>query len=153
MHPSISNRYGESPPPYEEVMSGQYLEASTSAREDGRIDVTVKVKQPGLESLLPDNRSADSPRLPEVPLSAVKPLNTVMQIVGSTGLLAPVPFPQCTIANGFAGLHQMFSHSGTRLRKDGHRIRLATHENLKDFIRDSGLEFFPIGGNPEGLMI
>ncbi|KAF4156482.1 hypothetical protein CNMCM6936_005872 [Aspergillus lentulus] len=126
MHPSISNRYGESPPRYEEVMSGQYLEASTSAREDGRIDVTVKVKQPGLESLLPDNRSADSPRLPEVPLSAVKPLNTVMQIVGSTG---------------------------TRLRKDGHRIRLATHENLKDFIRDSGLEFFPIGGNPEGLMI
>ncbi|PKX88336.1 uncharacterized protein P174DRAFT_426102 [Aspergillus novofumigatus IBT 16806] len=64
-------------------MSGQYLEASTSAREDGGIDVTVKVKQPGLESLLPDNRSADSPRLPEVPLSAVKPLNIVIQIVES----------------------------------------------------------------------
>jgi hypothetical protein len=91
-------------------MSGQYLEASTSARgmcpsalicplvcdrfslEDGRIDVTVKVKQPGLESLLPDNRSADSPRLPEVPLRAVKPLNIVIQIVRSRGFVSPSSF-------------------------------------------------------------
>ncbi|KAF4240524.1 hypothetical protein CNMCM6457_007102 [Aspergillus fumigatiaffinis] len=141
MHPSISHRYGESPPPYEEVMSGQ-------------IDVTVKVKQPGLESLLPDNRSADSPPLPEVPLSAVKPLNIVIQIVGSRALLAQVPSPPCTIANGFPGLLdvQPFIALGTRLRRDGHRIWLATHENFKELIQNSGLEFFSIGGNPEELM-
>lgn len=34
----------------------------------------------------------------------------------------------------------------------GHRVRLATHPNFKDFITDNGLEFFNIGGDPQALM-
>ena len=41
---------------------------------------------------------------------------------------------------------------GQRLVKDGHRIRIATHEIFKDFITGAGLEFFNIGGDPQDLM-
>lgn len=33
----------------------------------------------------------------------------------------------------------------------GHRVRLATHANFKDFVRTAGLEFFPLGGDPKVL--
>lgn len=34
----------------------------------------------------------------------------------------------------------------------GHRVRIATHNVFADFVQDSGLEFYPIGGNPAELM-
>lgn len=34
----------------------------------------------------------------------------------------------------------------------GHRVRIATHGVFEQFVRKAGLEFFPIGGNPEELM-
>ena len=33
----------------------------------------------------------------------------------------------------------------------GHRVRLATHSNFKDFVLTAGLEFYPIGGDPKVL--
>ncbi|KAF2288337.1 hypothetical protein GH714_006851 [Hevea brasiliensis] len=35
--------------------------------------------------------------------------------------------------------------------EDGHRVRLATHSNFKDFVLTAGLEFFPLGGDPKVL--
>ena len=37
------------------------------------------------------------------------------------------------------------------LQDYGHRVRLATHANYKDFVRTAGLEFFPVGGDPKLL--
>jgi hypothetical protein len=34
----------------------------------------------------------------------------------------------------------------------GHRVRLATHPNFKDFVQENGLESFSIGGDPSQLM-
>lgn len=34
----------------------------------------------------------------------------------------------------------------------GHRIRVATHDVFRDFVKESGLDFFPIGGDPTSLM-
>jgi sterol 3beta-glucosyltransferase len=47
---------------------------------------------------------------------------------------------------------QPFIALGVALKRYGHRIRLATHETFSDFVRSSGLEFYPIGGDPEDLM-
>jgi UDP:flavonoid glycosyltransferase YjiC (YdhE family) len=41
---------------------------------------------------------------------------------------------------------------GKMLLKDGHRVRIATHETFRSFVIDAGLEFFCIGGNPQELM-
>jgi hypothetical protein len=63
-------------------------------------------------------------------------LNIVIQVVGSRGDVQP------------------FIALGHELRRYGHRVRLATHNLFEDFVRNSssGLEFYPIGGNPSELM-
>lgn len=37
------------------------------------------------------------------------------------------------------------------LQDYGHRVRLATHANFKEFVLTAGLEFFPLGGDPKVL--
>lgn len=63
-------------------------------------------------------------------------LNIVIIIIGSRGDIQP------------------FIRIGKILQNDyGHRVRMATHPAFKDFVeKDSGLEFFSIGGNPAELM-
>ncbi|KAL3650081.1 hypothetical protein CASFOL_006484 [Castilleja foliolosa] len=60
-------------------------------------------------------------------------LNIVMLIVGTRGDVQP------------------FVAIGKRLQEDGHRVRLATHSNFKEFVLSAGLEFFPLGGDPKVL--
>lgn len=47
---------------------------------------------------------------------------------------------------------QPFIALGQELQFVGHRVWLATHNVFEQFVRDSGLEFFPIGGDPTELM-
>ncbi|KAE9373334.1 glycosyltransferase family 1 protein [Stipitochalara longipes BDJ] len=61
-------------------------------------------------------------------------LNIVIQVVGSRGDVQP------------------FIALGQELQVVGHRVRIATHDVFEQFVRDSGLEFFPIGGDPTELM-
>ncbi|GLI80215.1 hypothetical protein PoHVEF18_008567 [Penicillium ochrochloron] len=61
-------------------------------------------------------------------------LNIVIQVVGSRGDVQP------------------FIALGNELQRYGHRVRLATHDVFGNFVRDSGLEFYPIGGDPVELM-
>ena len=41
---------------------------------------------------------------------------------------------------------------GKELLAVGHRVRLATHEVFRSFVRENGLEFYPLAGNPADLM-
>ncbi|KAK1415046.1 hypothetical protein QVD17_30815 [Tagetes erecta] len=66
--------------------------------------------------------------IPEFP-----PLQIAMLIVGTRGDVQP------------------FVAIGKRLQEYGHRVRLATHLNFKEFVKASGLEFFPLGGDPKVL--
>lgn len=61
-------------------------------------------------------------------------LNIVIQVVGSRGDVQP------------------FIALGNELQRYGHRVRLATHDVFESFVSDSGLEFYPIGGDPADLM-
>ena len=120
--------------------------------DDGRVDVRVDSRFcEALSQLVPDAESAfpsadaQPPRysqlfIPPPPTSddtrhlfPVK-LNIVIQVVGSRGDVQP------------------FIALGNELQKHGHRVRIATHDVFVSFVRDSGLEFFPIGGIPSELM-
>lgn len=61
------------------------------------------------------------------------PLQIVMLIVGTRGDVQP------------------FVAIGKHLQEYGHRVRLATHANFKDFVLTAGLEFYPLGGDPKVL--
>lgn len=63
-------------------------------------------------------------------------LNIVLMVIGSRGDAQP------------------FLKIGKTLHEDyGHRVRIATHPTFRDFVeRDSGLEFFSVGGDPSELM-
>ncbi|ONM20547.1 Sterol 3-beta-glucosyltransferase UGT80A2 [Zea mays] len=52
---------------------------------------------------------------------------------------------------GTRGDVQPFIAIGKRLQDYGHRVRLATHANFKDFVMTTGLEFYPLGGDPKIL--
>ncbi|KAH8879710.1 sterol glucosyltransferase [Thozetella sp. PMI_491] len=117
-------------------------------RDDGRVDINTDSKlAKTLSLILPSSKNPafqdfeDPPPPPFVafpaadapPISVVK-LNIVIQVVGSRGDVQP------------------FVALGNELQKHGHRVRLATHNTFENFVRASGLEFYPIGGDPADLM-
>ncbi|KAI2465968.1 glycosyltransferase family 1 protein [Annulohypoxylon bovei var. microspora] len=83
-----------------------------------------------LDSLPPPYTEFQAAEPPPFPVK----LNIVIQVVGSRGDVQP------------------FIALGNELQKHGHRVRLATHNVFDSFVRKSGLEFFPIGGDPTELM-
>jgi UDP:flavonoid glycosyltransferase YjiC (YdhE family) len=83
----------------------------------------------------PENPPAYSPQLDDGAWEAFPiKLDIVLQVVGSRGDVQP------------------FVALGTELQKHGHRVRLSTHAVFDSFVRDAGLEFYPIGGDPAELM-
>jgi UDP:flavonoid glycosyltransferase YjiC (YdhE family) len=46
---------------------------------------------------------------------------------------------------------QPFLALGVELKKYGHRVRLATHASFQQVVEKHGLEFFPLGGDPQQL--
>ncbi|KZV24297.1 hypothetical protein F511_01779 [Dorcoceras hygrometricum] len=70
-------------------------------------------------------------------------------ITEETGLLPPLQIVMLIV--GTRGDVQPFVAIGKRLQDEGHRVRLATHSNFKEFVRAAGLEFYPLGGDPKVL--
>ncbi|PYI23104.1 sterol glucosyltransferase [Aspergillus violaceofuscus CBS 115571] len=111
---------------------------------DGRIDVDldsvfaktlaqiIEAQQEDIHNPPPDYFGEHATQ-PEPVICDIQ-LNIVIQIVGSRGDVQP------------------FIALGNELQKYGHRVRIATHDVFRTFVTESGLEFFPIGGNPAELM-
>ncbi|CAK5273757.1 unnamed protein product [Mycena citricolor] len=123
-------------PPYSELFDSGPLEGS-AFRDDGRVDLDLGSKLARTLSVLgPPKMPDDEPTSPgaSAPREWKIKLNIVIQVVGSRGDVQP------------------FIALGNALQAFGHRVRLATHDVFEDFVRKSGLEFFPIGGDPADLM-
>ncbi len=55
------------------------------------------------------------------------------------------------LVTGTRGDVEPFIAIGQRLAQDGHRVRLATHAELRDLVESNGLEFYPLGGDAREL--
>ncbi|KAJ5014134.1 Sterol 3-beta-glucosyltransferase UGT80A2 [Colletotrichum sp. SAR 10_99] len=126
---------GDSPPPYELHSSGALLSSAAAISADGQVNINFQSEYPEkLAEELPPFPDDDDATAPIFNDKTVPPLNVVIQVVGSRGDVQP------------------FIALGTALRRYGHRVRLATHDTFAKFVTDSGLDFFPIGGDPADLM-
>ncbi|KAK4419469.1 Sterol 3-beta-glucosyltransferase UGT80A2 [Sesamum alatum] len=112
------------------------LNRIATVKDDGSVefeipgDVEPHTLGVGSESVY---KEVDDEPLDEAELQYVPPLQIVMLIVGTRGDVQP------------------FVAIGKRLQDYGHRVRLATHSNFKEFVLTSGLEFYPLGGDPKVL--
>ena len=68
------------------------------------------------------------------PAPSVPKMSIVIMIVGSRGDVQP------------------YLALAKKLLEHGHRVRLATHETFRSFVKEAGVEFFSIGGDPKDLM-
>ncbi|GKZ46011.1 hypothetical protein AbraIFM66951_008895 [Aspergillus brasiliensis] len=139
-----SSTYDQAPPPYSPYTDGGLVVESADVQANGRINVDLDSKlartlasiieqqQEDLQNPPPDY-SEGQPAKDEL-LQCDIQLNIVIQIVGSRGDVQP------------------FIALGTELQKYGHRVRIATHDVFSEFVTRSGLEFYPIGGDPAELM-
>lgn len=113
--------------------TGKGLSSSAQVTQDGRIAVSLDLKH-----TLPDLPKDYNQHIEEFAVDTQwkqnPGMNIVIMIVGSRGDVQP-----------YVALGQL-------LHKDGHRIRIASHETFRSFVNDSGLEFFNIGGDPKELM-
>jgi len=135
------------PPPYELVSADALLSTHTSLREDGMLNINLSSSNPGrLSTLLPSLPQPTEPTpAPEAPQASVEQ--------ASPDTIAPSPSLNIVIfVVGSRGDVQPFIAYGTGLQRHGHRVRLATHGTFDNFVRESGLEFYDIGGDPTDLM-
>lgn len=123
-------------------MSNNDDESCLTVPERGRVEMDVNKADSGVADLLTAlNRrkstfetepDATHKREPDKPFPMR--MNLVIHVVGSRGDIQP------------------FIVLGKALMRHGHRVRLATHLVFRDFVRENGLEFFNIGGDPAELM-
>jgi UDP:flavonoid glycosyltransferase YjiC (YdhE family) len=152
-----SNGDNDIPPPaygdiYGEIRNEKDgLGTSAFVTDDGRVNIRInqlnrrlsQVFTPALRQHVQSVEDSRPPPSAYVPPSLggkegippPPPLNIVIQVVGSRGDVQP-----------FVALGKVLKETY------GHRVRLATHPNFKDFVRENGLEFFSIGGDPSQLM-
>ncbi|KAG9562709.1 UDP-Glycosyltransferase/glycogen phosphorylase, partial [Aureobasidium melanogenum] len=128
------NNWNDAPPPYTSIAG----DGDTVTGNDGRVRLDLDSKLARTLSIFikdaPDQSPPDHQEPALESLEELPNLNILIQIVGSRGDVQP------------------FIALGTELQKFGHRVRLATHGIFREFVTTSGLEFYPIGGNPNELM-
>ncbi|EAU29286.1 conserved hypothetical protein [Aspergillus terreus NIH2624] len=119
--------------------SGDGLQTDAHVTEYGRLDIDIREDIPGTSELVEalENQPAlevSPPSDEKAPIHFPLRMNIVIHVVGSRGDVQP------------------FIAIGQALQRHGHRVRLATHLVFRDFVRQHGLEFFNIGGDPAQLM-
>jgi hypothetical protein len=134
------------------------------SRKDGRLNISVKetnnrgylAKALGATFLkhLEQNPGDHMPNISHV--ASLKGKGMDSRASSEATLTSDLPRPKLNIVVmviGSRGDIQPFLKLGKNLKEYGHRVRIATHPAFKDFVqKDSGLEFFSVGGDPAELM-
>lgn len=77
------------------------------------------------------------------------------EVLESKNALETGPVPHLAIVMMIVGTRgdvQPFIALAKALLAFGHRVRLATHETFRKFVRENGIEFYPLAGDPADLM-
>lgn len=133
---------------------GKGLASSAQLTENGQILVSLDLKKK-----LPELPSDHAVPVREFAIDRAAsdqapPMSIVIMIVGSrggSGQSFSVPHLPIFIW-ARSGDVQPYVALGNRLKDHGHRVRIATHETFRKMVRDAGLEFQSIGGDPAELM-
>jgi Glycosyltransferase family 28 N-terminal domain len=132
--PAFGTKYGRVD------IANDSLETKVNVTEDGRINIKFAEKHRRYSNAIPILSMSD--KLPTATLAQLDqdhfnnppPLNICIQIIGSRGDIQP------------------FIALGKALLKYGHHVRVATHPTFRQFVKENGLDFFSIGGDPAELM-
>ncbi|KAK7389420.1 hypothetical protein VNO78_24449 [Psophocarpus tetragonolobus] len=111
------------------------LNRIATVKDDGTVEfaVPVDVEPEAIVARSKQENHVVDDSLDATDFNYIPPMNIVMLIVGTRGDVQP------------------FIAIGKRLQDYGHRVRLATHSNFKEFVLTAGLEFYPLGGDPKVL--
>ncbi|XP_021771579.1 sterol 3-beta-glucosyltransferase UGT80B1-like isoform X2 [Chenopodium quinoa] len=106
-------------------------------QNDGTVEVDLS-RNSSVTSELLELHSVESASLPANEIApnhnkSVPRLQIALLVVGTRGDVQP------------------FLAMAKRLQEFGHRVRLATHTNFRDFVKSAGVEFYPLGGDPRVL--
>lgn len=129
--------------------AGRGLASSARITDDGRIMVSLDLKKALPD--LPENY-ANPVREFAVDSDLWKHLDGIVEL---PGIRAGGKIPKLNIVImivGSRGDVQPYVALGQTLRKQGHRVRIASHETFRSFVLENALEFYSIGGDPKELM-
>lgn len=106
-------------------------------QRDGTVEVDLTKGTPVASELL-ELRSVEGP------------IPTVDRIITDFNKSVP-KLKIAVLVVGTRGDVQPFLAMAKRLQGYGHRVRLATHSNFRDFVKSAGIDFYPLGGDPRIL--
>ncbi|KAF8094274.1 hypothetical protein N665_0367s0057 [Sinapis alba] len=114
------------------------LNRIATVKHDGTVEFQVPADSIPQPIPVVDREDSKNGAYPDESIDGVEfqyipPMQIVMLIVGTRGDVQP------------------FVAIAKRLQEYGHRVRLATHANFKEFVLTAGLEFYPLGGDPKVL--
>ncbi|CAE6356862.1 unnamed protein product [Rhizoctonia solani] len=109
------------------------LDAKTTVSEDGRLNVSFGNR---MSKAFPESygKPVHEVGIDEAGFRDAPRMNVNIMIVGSRGDVQP------------------YLALGKRLQRYGHQVRLSTHETFRKMVKDAGLRFYNIGGDPHELM-
>ncbi|PCD30856.1 hypothetical protein AU210_010527 [Fusarium oxysporum f. sp. radicis-cucumerinum] len=142
-------------------IGNQNYQTSGKVKKDGRLRITVN-ETAGTGYLTKALGAAVNKVTPAKAeqadrVSTLKIPESPRRSSSSTAVADPRPQARLNIVImviGSRGDAQPFLKIGKVLKEDyGHRVRIATHPAFREFVeKDSGLEFFSVGGDPSELM-
>ncbi|CCO35088.1 Sterol 3-beta-glucosyltransferase [Rhizoctonia solani AG-1 IB] len=109
------------------------LDTKTVVSEDGRLNISFGNR---MSKALPESYGAPvhEEGIDETGFRSAPRMNINIMIVGSRGDVQP------------------YLALGKQLQQYGHNVRLSTHETFRKMVKDAGLRFYNIGGDPHELM-